>query len=53
MPLGTEADLGPGDIVRWGTQLPPKKGHSPPPTFWRMSIVAKRLDVSRCQLVLW
>jgi len=28
MPLGTEVGLGPGDIVRWGTQLPPKKGHS-------------------------
>jgi len=27
------------------TQLPPeKKSHPPPPTFWPMSIVAKRLD---------
>ena len=51
MPLGTEVGLDPGDTVRWGTQLPLKRGIAS--TFWRMSIVAKRLDLSRCQLVLW
>ena len=30
MPLGMEVGFGPGDCVRWGTQLP-QKGHSPPP----------------------
>jgi len=31
----------------------PRKGHThaPPPNFWPMSIVAKRLDRSRCHLV--
>jgi len=28
IPLGTEVDLGPGDIVRWGPSSP-EKGHSP------------------------
>jgi len=35
--------------VRWGTQLPLKRGTAP--TFRPMSIVAKRLDGSRCHLV--
>jgi len=30
MPLGTEVGLGPGDIVRWGSSSPPKKGDSSP-----------------------
>jgi len=29
MPLGMKVGLGPGDIVLDGTQMPPKKGHSP------------------------
>jgi len=39
----------PGDIVLDGTQLLLKRGTAP--TFRPMSIVAKRLDVSRCHLV--
>jgi len=42
MPLGTDVNLGPGDVVLDGVAAPPKKGthiH-----FWSMSIVAKRLD---------
>jgi len=51
-PLGMEVGLGPGDLCSTGTQLPPqKKGHSPLPNFWPMSIVAKQLDGSRCHLV--
>ena len=35
-----------------GTQSPsPKKGRSPLPNFWPISIVVKRLDASRCHLV--
>ena len=36
--------------VRLGSS-PPKKEHSSPHTFWPMSVVAKRLDGSRCHLV--
>jgi len=46
MQLGMEVDLGPGHIVPDGdpaTSLK-KMGHSPPPNFWPMSVVAKRLD---------
>ena len=50
MPLGTEVGLGPGDIVLDGAQLP-LKGSQPPAAFRPMSIVAKRLDGSRCHLV--
>jgi len=33
--------------VRWGPISPHQKGgHSPPPNFWPMSIVTKRLDAS-------
>ena len=48
MPLGTEVDLSPVDIVLDGDPSPPKKagGHSTP-NFWPMSFVAKRLDGSR------
>jgi len=52
MPLGTEVDLGPGDIVLDGDLAPPtKRGTALPPIFRPMSIVAKRLDGSRCDLV--
>ena len=45
MPLGMEVGLSPGDFVFDGTQLwPEKRAHPPPPNFWPMSTVAKRLD---------
>ena len=50
MPLATEVDLGPDDIVLDVDPALPK-GHRPPPNFWPMSVVAKRLDGSRCHLV--
>jgi len=53
IPLGTEVRLSLGDIVLDGDPAPPpqkNKGHSPS-NFWPMSIVAKRLDGSRCHLV--
>ena len=43
MPLGTEVNLGPGDIVLDGVTAPPKKT-AELPSFQFMSIVAKRLD---------
>jgi len=44
MALGIEV-VGSGDFMFDGTQLPPEKRvHPPAPNFWRMSIVAKRLD---------
>jgi len=50
MKLGAEASLGPGHIVLDGnTNPPPKKGIAP--NFRPMSVVAKRLDGSRCNLV--
>ena len=30
IPLGTEVNLGPGDVVLDGVAAPPSKGHSPP-----------------------
>jgi len=48
MPLGTEVGVDPGHIVFDGHPLPPK-GYSP--SFLSMSVVAKRLDGSRCHLV--
>jgi len=52
--LGTEVGLGPGHIVVDGDPASvPKRGRSRPPlpNFWPISIVAKRLDASRCHLV--
>ena len=43
MPLGMEAGLGPGPLPKNGAQ---------PPNFWPMPIVPKRLDESRCHLLL-
>ena len=38
--------------VRWGASTPPPKGdRGPLPNFGPISIVAKRLDASRCRLV--
>ena len=51
MPLSTEVGLGPGHIVLDGTQVP-KKGTQQPPIFSPCVVVAKRLDGSRCHLVL-
>jgi len=45
MPLGTEVDLDPGDIVLDGDPAPLKGGHSTP-SFWPKSIVAKRSPIS-------
>jgi len=51
MPLGMGVGLGPCDFVLYGDPAPPpqKGGHSP--NFRLMSIMAKRLDESRCHLV--
>jgi len=40
MPLGMEVGLGPGHIVLDGDPVPQKRGHSPPPNFQPMSVVA-------------
>ena len=50
MPLGTQAGLGPGDIMLDGSHLPSPKG-AQPPNFRPMSIVARWLDGLRCHLV--
>jgi len=52
MPLGREIGLGPSDFVLDGDPAPlsPKRVQSPPPNFWPMSAVAKRLDGSRWHL---
>ena len=42
MPLGTEVNLGPGNVVLHGVAAPPKSGTAP--SFRFMSIVAKWLD---------
>jgi len=49
MSLGMEIGLGPGHIILGGTQLSPEKEQSR--NFWPMSVVAKRLDSSRCYSV--
>jgi len=48
MPLDIEAGLGPGHIVLDGTN---PKGAQPAPQFRPMSVVAKRMDGSKCHLV--
>jgi len=53
MPLGMEVGLSPGDFVFDGDPARPRKKRTPtPPNVWPMFIVAKRLDESRCHLVL-
>jgi len=50
MLLGREIGLGPGDIVLDGIPAPPlKRGTAP--NFRSMSVVAKRLNESKCHLV--
>jgi len=51
MSFGTAVGLGPGDTVRWGTQLPSKRGTAAP-TFRPMAIVAKRLESSEFRIPL-
>jgi len=47
MPLGTKVGVGSGDIVLDGDPAPPKREEAqPPPTFWPLSIVAKRSPTS-------
>jgi len=50
MPLSTGVGLDPGHIVLNGDPPPPKKG-TVDPNFLPMSVMAKRLDGSRCHLV--
>jgi len=45
MPVGTKVDLGTGDIVLDGDPAPPERGTGAP-SFWPMSIVAKRSPIS-------
>jgi len=51
MALGREVDLGPGHIVLDGDPASPKGAQLPSRNFWPMSVVAERLDRSRCHLV--
>ena len=52
MPLGMAFGLSPGNFVFNGDPgTPRKRAHPAPPNFWPMSIVAERLDGSRCHLV--
>jgi len=51
MPLETEVVLGQDDIVLDGDPAPLSKKAAQPPYFRPISIVAKRLDVSKCHLV--
>jgi len=51
MKLGTEVGLGPGDILLDGDLSPPqKKGGVQPLLFGLLSVMAKRLDRSRCNV---
>jgi len=51
MALGTEVGLGPGHIALDGDPALTKRGANPHPNLRPMSVVAKRLDGSRCYLV--
>ena len=51
MPLGTKVGIIPGDSVLHGDLNPPPTKGVESPNFRRISIVAKRLDASRCLLV--
>ena len=44
MLLGTEVNVGSGDVLLIGVASPPKRGIAPSPSFRFMCIVAKRLD---------
>ena len=49
MPVGTVVNVGPGDVALDGVAAPTKRDIAA--SFRSMSIVAKRLDGSRCHLV--
>jgi len=52
MALGMEVALSPGDFVLNGDPAPPQKlGRTHSPNFQPISVVAKRLDASRCHMV--
>jgi len=51
MSLGMEVGLCPGHTVLDGDPAPPSKKGGTAPNFRPMSVVAKRLDGSRCHLV--
>ena len=51
MPLDMEVGLGPADC-QMGTQFPPARKDTAAPNFRPMCIMAKRLDGSRCHLVV-
>ena len=51
MKLGVQVGLIPGHIVLDGNRAPPKEKEAQLPNFSPMSIVAKRLNGSRCHLV--
>jgi len=51
VPLGMEVGLDPGDFVTDGDPAPLPKKVAETPNFRPISIVAKRLDGSRCHLV--
>ena len=55
MPLSTEIGLGAGDIVLDGDPDASRKGHRalPTPSFWPMSIVAKRSPISAAAELLY
>jgi len=44
VPLGREVNVGPGDIVLGGDSAARPNGHSLPPNFRPMSVVAKWLE---------
>jgi len=52
MLVGMEISLGPGDFVFGKDLASRQKGRraQPPPIFWPMCIVAKRLDGWKCHL---
>jgi len=51
MPLGMDIGLNPGEFVLDGDPAPLSKKGQSHPNFRPISIVAKRLDASRCHLV--
>jgi len=51
MPLGMELGLGPGDFVLDGDSAPPSPKGAHTPNFRPISVAAKWLHGSRCQLV--
>jgi len=51
-PLGTEVDLGPGNIVLDGVLAPRERGTAAPPSFRPMSIVATVAHLSYCRALV-